>query len=543
MPGLLDNARPLDKYRALLAPDPGWQYGWNLPLKSRTPLDPIYGAPQRTEFAPAIPGMAREMAGSLLNVLEAPRTGIMPTPADLLNTTPMMSAPGLLAKIPAGALASGVARRLADPDDRLIVQHNTSPSALQRAARLGGFPVPSMAVAKAESPLIGFGDITLIGPPGMAKPSAKNPVWAADAYTTRAPHIDVQPNRVAEDIISKDYGDILGKFKHQTDASDMIAKDLVGENHYSSIPIIAKFLNDKGLLPDPGEFDDSYKFNLAVRGIRDGFKHGDVTEFNAWAKNEISRIKDAGGEFQERIFRGRTPSGNPRYAPATLENMVREMRGKGAGAEGFHHTTGSLRAQLVPRLRSLAEIKRKRGQVASYGKAKTSFDEADQLLANFRGDVSDAATGVNAKVAMDTVDELVEDILLKRGEHEYSKQYMPAMTKKIRDAADELRKMLRDMPTEYFEIKPQRGVALSEFGGAIVPKETSATTLKILKDAGITRVHKYANPAERQALFKKFPEMMFSNPAAAAAPGLLSAQQPQQQPRQWAPRGLLDNTA
>ncbi len=55
--------------------------------------------------------MAREMAGSLLNVLEAPRTGVMPTPADLLNITPMTSAPGLLFRAPAGALASGMARR------------------------------------------------------------------------------------------------------------------------------------------------------------------------------------------------------------------------------------------------------------------------------------------------------------------------------------------------------------------------------------------------------------------------------------------------
>ena len=45
MVGLLDNARPLDRYRALLAPDTGWQYGGIFPMKSRTPLDPIYGEP------------------------------------------------------------------------------------------------------------------------------------------------------------------------------------------------------------------------------------------------------------------------------------------------------------------------------------------------------------------------------------------------------------------------------------------------------------------------------------------------------------------
>ena len=118
MAGLLSEARPLDWLRGLLAPDPGWRYGGILPVKSRTPLDPIYGAPQimQTEFKPAIPGMAREMGNSLLNVLEAPYTGVMPTPADLLNITPMTSAPGLLAKIPAGALTSGAVRRAAAPE-------------------------------------------------------------------------------------------------------------------------------------------------------------------------------------------------------------------------------------------------------------------------------------------------------------------------------------------------------------------------------------------------------------------------------------------
>jgi len=139
MAGLFDNARPLDRYRSLLAPGrpsrlytiespytlsrpgPAWQHAGILPGKWRdivTERDPIYGAPQATERQTAwgIPGMATEMAGSLLNVLEAPSTGVMPTPADILNVTPMTSAPGLLAKIPAGAMASGMARRAAAPE-------------------------------------------------------------------------------------------------------------------------------------------------------------------------------------------------------------------------------------------------------------------------------------------------------------------------------------------------------------------------------------------------------------------------------------------
>jgi hypothetical protein len=133
MAGLLDTARPLDRYRSLLAPAPSrqytmeapytlgrpgppWQQSMILPSKFRdvvTQRDPIYGAPQahqkQTDWG--IPAMASEMAGSLLTTLEAPYTGVMPSPADLLNVTPMTSAPGLLFRAPAGALASGLTRR------------------------------------------------------------------------------------------------------------------------------------------------------------------------------------------------------------------------------------------------------------------------------------------------------------------------------------------------------------------------------------------------------------------------------------------------
>ena len=51
-----------------------------------------------------------------MNVLEAPRTGVMPTPEDILNVTPMTSAPGLLVKAPLGAFTSGAVRREAPPE-------------------------------------------------------------------------------------------------------------------------------------------------------------------------------------------------------------------------------------------------------------------------------------------------------------------------------------------------------------------------------------------------------------------------------------------
>ena len=45
------------------------------------------------------------------------------------------------------------------------------------------------------------------------------------------------------------------------------------------------------------------------------------------------------------------------------------------------------------------------------------------------------------------------------------------------------------MPTEYFEVKPQRAVGLDEFKGAIVDHNTSDRAIEILEQSGL-RVHK-----------------------------------------------------
>jgi len=84
------------------------------------------------------------------------------------------------------------------------------------------------------------------------------------------------------------------------------------------------------------------------------------------------------------------------------------------------------------------------------------------------------------------------------------------ITTNIYKQAAELRQKLINLPTEYFEIKPQRGVNLEEFSGALIPNNALESTEKILKKRGINKIFKYSNEEERKQLTKKFPELMFS---------------------------------
>lgn len=70
-----------------------------------------------------------------------------------------------------------------------VVMHNLTESNLLEADKLGGLPVPSLAISLADSPIDGYGEISLIAPYSMANPSRKNPVFDADVYSPRFPTV------------------------------------------------------------------------------------------------------------------------------------------------------------------------------------------------------------------------------------------------------------------------------------------------------------------------------------------------------------------
>jgi hypothetical protein len=124
--------------------------------------------------------------------------------------------------------------------EELIVQHNLSPEKLVAANKLGGMPVPSLAISKVSEPLSGFGDISLIGSKEMAIPSAKNPVFRSDAYTKRSPGIDYNIDYKSQQNLKGVLGDTLNKVPNaERDFSNLI--DEYKDREYNNL-FVAKFL-------------------------------------------------------------------------------------------------------------------------------------------------------------------------------------------------------------------------------------------------------------------------------------------------------------
>lgn len=93
-------------------------------------------------------------------------------------------------------------------DKDLVVYHNVSTGKLREAIKLGGLPMPSLAITKRDIPFGDFGEITLIGDKDMINPrkSRSNEVFSRDVYTVRKPVVNYEvPAEIDSDAFHKKY--------------------------------------------------------------------------------------------------------------------------------------------------------------------------------------------------------------------------------------------------------------------------------------------------------------------------------------------------
>ncbi len=364
------------------------------------------------------------------------------------------------------------------PGDELIVQHNLTAANLLKADKLGGLPVPSLAISKVGAPLENFGEITLIAPKEMATPSAKNPVFRSDAYTPRFPTIDYSIDAKGEKSLRTMLSDAAEKLPRGDYEIDRLLNNW-NDRKYSDV-LKAKFLDQRGELPNKADFKESWQFNSELNnlvGQRDA-------EYQDWLAKFDESLPDNGVSVKERIFKGYTYSGNRRYAAATLDNIVKEMKG-GAGGENFNYGVGNLRAVATPKFRTLNQIKVSRGNIVSRDKMESVKNQAQEAYIDLLNRMrlidknyssEDALLELAQSKRMSTLDRLYEDKL-----PDELKADIGIFLNKI-----------QELPTEYFEMKPQRAVSLEEFKGAIIPKDTPQKARDVLKKAGITEIHEYS---------------------------------------------------
>lgn len=162
----------------------------------------------------------------------------------------------------------------------LVAVHNLSEEKLMKSLKLGGLPMPSIAIIKARDGHNTFGSISLVFGKDTIDPQfiRKNKVYSGDAWTPTYPRVEYKVsykaaerirNKIDELLAGTDYKDAFGYLALDTDSiQDYLDRNNgdVYDAYGRKEAIKLAYLKDKGIeveLPSK-ENDLSYKFDNAV---------------------------------------------------------------------------------------------------------------------------------------------------------------------------------------------------------------------------------------------------------------------------------------
>ena len=219
-----------------------------------------------------------------------------------------------------------------------------------------------------------------------------------------------------------------------------------------------------------------------------------------------------------------TRTGNRRsfaqlHNPYTLQNLVEAMNQQNARGEGaWGLSANTLMSTATAEYQNLDEVRADKGRLQQMPEEeyKALLEKADHQIEAVIGKLR-SETEAHADNSFEER-EILGDILLRAAQ---GKQTMAAVSKAFskegytisRETAKQivaLYKTIADIPTGYFEAKPQRAVGFDEVRAAIVPDNASAALLDSLKEKGVT-VYEYkaGDDAQRTKVLNQVPNVRF----------------------------------
>lgn len=219
-----------------------------------------------------------------------------------------------------------------------------------------------------------------------------------------------------------------------------------------------------------------------------------------------------------------TRTGNRRsfaqlHNPYTLQNLVEAMNQQNARGEGaWGLSANTLMSTATAEYQNLDEVRADKGRLQ-----QMPAEEYKALLEQADGQIEEVISRIRQETAAHSDSgygerEILGDILLRAAQ---GKQTMAAVSKAFskegytisRETAKQivaLYKTIADIPTGYFEAKPQRAVGFDEVRAAIVPDNASAALLDSLKEKGVT-VYEYkaGDDAQRTKVLNQVPNVRF----------------------------------
>ena len=253
---------------------------------------------------------------------------------------------------------------------------------------------------------------------------------------------------------------------------------------------------------------ETVKHEIDYAATKDAIREKAGSGYREWVRDLFGGAEEKHGiRNNKNMF---TASGNRRSFDAlhyelTLENVVRAMREEEQKGGGTLFGGQSIWGAATKDYGSIGEIKADSGRLGtvSEDEYKAIREKYAGRLAEITAEIADARA-YNKFTAIDDAAEILVDVLRK-------KKTVAAIDRELRtysqlniqsDTAQKAYDLFRDisnMPTGYFEAKPQRAVGFDEAAAVIVPQSTDGALTDELRSAGV-RVETYADGDEAARL-------------------------------------------
>lgn len=533
---------------------------------------------------------------------------------------------------------TGKGKKKVEAARNLIAVHNMTGEELAKTLKLGGLPMPSIAIIKAEMGHDMYGPVSLVFHKDSIDPKANkaNKVYGADAYTPTYPQIDYKVNREAlnavyEDIAQQiqgtglsasgieyqdqvesrlsswrgDYAEAFNNdealkyayLKEKGESVDVpqteerltsrygnddvkeiydriVDKNLIDEmasykwyeNNPETAEAIANVLNsknnrainEKGRAEKGSDWVDKwhefYKpedisfhdYDLIMRGVKklndnggvinqtndvyelkrllnDTVKYNDP-DFRQWINDKFQGVTE-----KEGIYNGKdlfTYSGNRRSWEAlhyehNLENVVKTMKNDISQGKGFGGM--NLFGSSAEKLSNLNQVKEREGQL--YTIPQEEYEAMRNDFASRFNEITNEMTRGKGWQAQDDASNVLLEALTKYKTKSGMDSYIREQTKGWADynsyMLDDFMDIvtgIRQMPTGYFEAKPERAMNIGEVATVIVPSDINPEILSQMNDYGLdVRTYKPGDEAERKQILNSLDELKFRKAAGLVA--------------------------
>lgn len=516
----------------------------------------------------------------------------------------------------------------------LLAIHNMKPDDLARSLELGGFPMPSIAIVKANQGHEKYGDISLVFNKETINPREKaNAVYGGDAWTPTFPKIEYKVNenvqrrvrelyyKIAREhgydsakglqnyandfegvlefnngelemiqnakddtqlmqtyLVAEGDGKIDDVYKHTetriSEADEELCNvmiDELGEKLINKLkapeiglplPYIKKYINEhlnkikaaykKWLLeyvkvddvtaesmvsdkPDeyynivsklrkylrngPVTVKEEYDYKATENAIRNAVKN---TNYDKWVEDLFTGAEEKAGIYNGKdIF---TDSGNRRsfeqtHDDITLDNIVKAMKLK---ENGETMLGDSLKAIAQKKYKSISEIKADSGRLKTltdeeYEKMSSELSEREFEIITRLFDRYEMSTYDNPFIIRSEIGSAIADAVRNGKSKEEMldilKGYYVTNSATMEDVEGivNLVEDTANMPTGYFEAKPQRAVGLDEVKAVIIPNDTDEALLDRLGESGMNVVeYESGNSKDRLEKLNSVKDVRFS---------------------------------